>query len=627
MSFALKPDAQPALVADKLATIAHELGAAGARGAGAEAGTLAQAAQHVAAEAFLDPGIAESLHADLSAQDQLSLAADQLATAIRQIAQSIPAEVPSDDPSAVWPLEVVGGEHVLHFRLVRALREGGMGTVHLAWDERLDRNVVLKRLGAAQEPLEGRQRLEREARAAARLRHPNIVTIYALEYLGNEPILVQEYVDGDDLDALVGMLGPDDVLRVAEAIAAGLASAHANGIMHRDLKPRNVRVRADGTPVILDFGLGKAFLATPEDKTQVGLTKPGIVMGTPHYMAPEQWTTAIVTPAADVFAFGVLLFELLAGQAPFDAGTPNAAYAAFMRGNMPPIDAPDVPAGIEELIRACLAPAAQARPTMADVAERLAGIRTGTLEASGDLKPIYEAGILSDGAERSPWFAFQAERGHKGIATDAVTIEVSVAFDRALGDCSVAELFRRLEQLSRNDVPIGRVGKNGLTRISDGGYARGSYGTRKIFWSARYTGEFFFLADVPLLPTGAIPVETLLRDVVQAFAYIARYAQIMGVADDESIFFAVELHNVNDRLIGAAEWNARLTTTLTELHKGAHGTISSALVAAPQALREDLPTVLKLLFDDLLSAFPFITISAEYYLARIRETLGTDSRW
>lgn len=209
---------------------------------------------------------------------------------------------------------------VAHYGIIRKLGAGGMGEVFLAQDTKLERQVALKFLPETltKNP-EARQRLIREAKAASKLNHPNIMTIYAVESVDDRDFIVMEYVDGHDLAEYLAAhsLSSDDKLRLAIQIAEGLGRAHAARVIHRDIKPSNVLVDAEGRPRLLDFGL-----ATFEGAAR--LTQDGSTVGTAAYMSPEQASGRDCDHRSDLFSFGVVLYEMLADRLPFQ-GAHNAA--------------------------------------------------------------------------------------------------------------------------------------------------------------------------------------------------------------------------------------------------------------------------------------------------------------
>jgi predicted Ser/Thr protein kinase len=199
------------------------------------------------------------------------------------------------------------------YELRHLLGEGGMGVVYLAHDRPLDRLVALK-FPRVTGPAE-RMRFDREARAAARLRHPQFCPVYDVGAIGDQPFLAMAYIEGETLKDRIdrGPLPPDEAVALVRTLAAALQEAHNLGIIHRDLKPANIMFDARGEPVIMDFGLAR--LAVADDALQ---TQSGAVFGTPAYMAPEQalGQTREHGPATDIYALGIIFFEVLTGHRP-----------------------------------------------------------------------------------------------------------------------------------------------------------------------------------------------------------------------------------------------------------------------------------------------------------------------
>ena len=256
------------------------------------------------------------------------------------VAEVVPALLDEDDEKALAPGTVIG-----HYAIVRELGRGAMGRVYLAADSRLGRQVAIKILAPH---LTGdashRERLKREARAAAGLVHSGICTVYALEEIDGHLFIVSELVDGHTLrEEIVRDRQP-----VAEAIAAtardladALASAHAKGITHRDFKPENVMRDRAGRLKVLDFGLARgssgASLASMSSPAGALATLPGLLVGTPAYMSPEQLNGQPADARADVFAFGVVLYEYACGVHPFEASTPLALAARVLESSARPV--------------------------------------------------------------------------------------------------------------------------------------------------------------------------------------------------------------------------------------------------------------------------------------------------
>jgi serine/threonine-protein kinase len=219
---------------------------------------------------------------------------------------------------------LVPGTRVGNYEILEPIGAGGTGEVYRARDARLGRDVAIKVLAEGSRlDTQGLRRFEREARVLASLNHPNIATLHAIEPFGHTQALVLELVEGDTLSERIalGALPLMAALAVARQIAAALGAAHEQGVVHRDLKPSNVKLRPDGTLKLLDFGLAKVGEGLPAGEaggatlTMVG--EPGLVMGTPAYMSPEQARGLPVDKRADIWAFGCVLFEMLAGVPPF----------------------------------------------------------------------------------------------------------------------------------------------------------------------------------------------------------------------------------------------------------------------------------------------------------------------
>ncbi|MFI5177910.1 MAG: serine/threonine-protein kinase [Vicinamibacterales bacterium] len=266
------------------------------------------------------------------------------------IAARLPDLLEDDEPLA--PGARVGG-----YTIVRELGRGGMGRVYLATDSALGRQVALKALPPSRVGDPGqRERLRREARAAATLTHPGICTVYALEEVDGVLYLASEFVDGRTLgDEIRSGKRPSaaDILRTAQELAGALASAHAAGVVHRDLKPDNLMRTREGRLKILDFGLARIVHAVDASPR---VTQPGVILGTPAYMAPEQVNGETVGAPADVFAFGVTLYEYAAGVHPFAAPTTIATIARVLETEPPTLTsrAPDVPGPVADVIAHCL---------------------------------------------------------------------------------------------------------------------------------------------------------------------------------------------------------------------------------------------------------------------------------
>jgi serine/threonine protein kinase/Flp pilus assembly protein TadD len=235
------------------------------------------------------------------------------------------------------------GETLLHYQVLSKLGEGGMGEVYLAVDTKLERQVALKVLpqGMATNPRRW-ERFVREARAVAALNHPNIVTIFAVEEAGGRHFFAMELVEGETLERVIPREGMalDRFFAVAAPMLDALATAHRQGILHRDMKPENVMISRDGRVKILDFGVAKTIAA--HQKTDVageaakrGITEEGAVLGTARYMSPEQARGEAVDQRSDLFSLGIILFEMATGSYPFRGRSTVEILSSILRDEAP----------------------------------------------------------------------------------------------------------------------------------------------------------------------------------------------------------------------------------------------------------------------------------------------------
>jgi predicted Zn-dependent protease len=276
-----------------------------------------------------------------------------------------------DDPPFIGP-----------YRVIRRLGAGGMGEVFLAHDPRLDRPVAIKRIRGAGDPAR-RARFLREARLTAALRHPAIVQVFDLVSEGGDDHIVMEHIAGPTLRERLreeGPLRPAQGLPIAIAVADGLACAHRHGVVHRDLKSENVLLAPGGQPRIADFGIARrppGPAGAPENDT---LTDAGAVLGTYRVMSPEQARGEPTDARSDLFAFGVLLYEMFTGQSPFLADNGLATLQRVLHHRPPPASGinPGVPGELSELIDHLLEKQPLLRPRDAEeVAQRLRALASG----------------------------------------------------------------------------------------------------------------------------------------------------------------------------------------------------------------------------------------------------------
>lgn len=262
-------------------------------------------------------------------------------------------------------MPLVAGFHLGPYEIIAPLGAGGMGEVYRARDTRLGRDIAVKVLpenvASSQERL---ARFEREARTVASLNHPNIVTLHSIEEIAGTRFLTMELVEGRDLGTLVtpGGLPLARVLDLAIPLAEALVAAHEKGVVHRDLKPANVMVTPEGRVKVLDFGLARLAQAEPDAQWAQAATKVspismvGEVMGTVPYMAPEQIRGETADARSDLFALGIILYELATGRRPFSGGTSADITSAILRDVPEPWTRlrADLPSGLERIVGRCL---------------------------------------------------------------------------------------------------------------------------------------------------------------------------------------------------------------------------------------------------------------------------------
>jgi serine/threonine-protein kinase len=333
----------------------------------------------------------------LKAEVEALLAADSGAAGFLAAGgPSVASLLLEDEAGAMAPGTTLGP-----YRILRPLGRGGMGAVYLAEDTRLARPVTLKVLHPGEVADERRrQRLRREARAAAALAHPNVAAIHALEEIDGQLALVAEYVPGksarERLDA-AGRLPVGEALDIARQVARGLEAAHSAGIVHRDLKPENILVGDNGTVRILDFGIARE---TAADAAGPRLTATGMLVGTPGYMAPEQLEGGSGDARSDLFALGIVIYELVTGANPFQGRTPSSTAARILTVEPAPPSTLDplFPPALDRLVAMCLKKDPSLRyGSAAQVADELDALldtvaRGASAAVAGASRPVHAAG-------------------------------------------------------------------------------------------------------------------------------------------------------------------------------------------------------------------------------------------
>jgi serine/threonine-protein kinase len=400
------------------------------------------------------------------------------------------------------------------YEILAPLGAGGMGEVYRATDSKLRREVAIKVLPAAfGEDPERLARFEREAQVLASLNHPNIAAIYGLEEGQGIRALVMELVEGDDLSALIarGPLPVSEALPIARQIAEALEAAHEQGIVHRDLKPANIKVRADGAVKVLDFGLAKAMdpagisAADPANSpTLTGrATQLGMILGTAGYMSPEQARGKAVDKRADIWAFGVVLYELLTGRLAFAGETVSDTLAAVLKtdpdwgalpaGTPPPLrrllqrclerdprrryrDIGDVRADLELDTSPAEAPASGRRPARERRWQALAAVAALIAAAAVVVSVLWPSAPAAGPADARPFrFSFQLDGAQQiAIDMDQLLFDISndgetVAWVGAAVPSGRQVFTRSLRDLAVRAVPNTQGAQNWCVQLSPDG--------------------------------------------------------------------------------------------------------------------------------------------------------------
>lgn len=302
--------------------------------------------------------------------------------------ESLPIDPAGGDAAQKKSLEALQSALGSDFEIKRRLGRGSMASVYLAWEKALDRFVAVKVLHPGKERDEtARLRFEREARAAASLSHPNVVQVFRFGRLADEtPYLVMRFVKGRTMEERLeaeGRLEAGLARQILAEVTSALAAAHAQGIVHRDVRPANILWDEEGESALLaDFGIAALLATGGGDVTR--LTKTGQLIGDPRYLSPEQLLDQDLTELADMYALGVLGYELLTGAGPYDAKTNTQWISAHL--NAEPLDLrqmrPDVDPEVADVLRRCLNREPNHRPSAADAARVLSG-ESASLVATG----------------------------------------------------------------------------------------------------------------------------------------------------------------------------------------------------------------------------------------------------
>jgi serine/threonine protein kinase/Tfp pilus assembly protein PilF len=337
-------------------------------------------------DAFLD----EACHGDEDLRCEVkSLLTSHLRSEnfIELPAFEVAPELVTNDKAGALVGKVIG-----HYRIESLIGIGGMGEIYLARDERLGRKAALKLLPESLTTDETQlSRFKNEARSASALNHPNILTVHEIGADGNRLFIATEFIEGITLRASLacGRINPHAALEIAVQVASALAAAHEAGVVHRDIKPENIMLRPDGYVKVLDFGIAKLTEQRPASDDHTGettaalQTRQGLVLGTAHYMSPEQARGQNVDARSDIWSLGVVLYEMVGGNPPFRGETPSDCIASILTTEPPPLSGvlPDVPLKLESILQKALRKNSDER--YQTIKEMLADLRTlkGELEA------------------------------------------------------------------------------------------------------------------------------------------------------------------------------------------------------------------------------------------------------
>lgn len=359
-------------------------------------------------------------------------------------------------------MKMKNGTKIDHYEIIRQIGAGGMGKVFQARDERLGRDVAVKVLPTDFAPNADRlRRFEQEARAAGMLNHPNILTVYDAGKHDEAPFIVAELLEGEELREHLdeGLLPVRKAVDYARQIAAGLSAAHEKGIIHRDLKPENIFVTKDGRVKILDFGLAKlkpsrlAGGVDTEAPTQKPLTDPGVIMGTVGYMSPEQVRGQESDRRGDIFSFGVILYEMLAGKRAFQRETMAETMTSILKEEPPELSQtnPNISPVLEKIVCRCLEKKPELRfQTASDLGFALEALSAPSVSSGSNLTTA--TALIDEKAKSSAW------RNHIWMMATVVVSLIALIlgfayFNRPLSDTRAVRLsFTAPPNLAFNDT-------------------------------------------------------------------------------------------------------------------------------------------------------------------------------
>ena len=433
--------------------------------------------------AGLDPAIRDTRLAELCGTDAAVRAEVEslLRHDVAPVDDPIPAIIGQAADAAASESSLRVGQMLLHYAIGGELGRGGMGVVWKATDRTLGRDVAIKVLPSAVSADQARlARFDREAKVLAALNHTNIAAIYSLHESDGLRFLAMEYVDGTDLTVPIarGRLAIADVLAIARQVADGLEEAHEKGVVHRDLKPANIKITPSGKVKVLDFGLAKALGpdiagdAADDSASRAALSalasRTGLILGTAAYMAPEQARGLAVDRRADIWSFGVVLFEMLAGQRPFAGTTLTDVLAAIVSSEPDWTRLPaETPPRLERLIRRCLEKDPRRRlrdigDARVEIEELLTGRDEAAVRPSATRSRWRDAALLVAGAVAAGLAAFALLR--PAAERDPGRQRFTVALPPGLRIDDAADSVRQTLTLSRDGRQLAVVARNAAGR-------------------------------------------------------------------------------------------------------------------------------------------------------------------
>jgi len=391
---------------------------------------------------------------------------DPEATVAGATGWSVPLQkLDARDPNAAIEPGVVLGER---YEILKRLGEGGMGAVYKARDRELDRLVALK---VIRPELAGHpdilRRFKQELILARQVTHKNVIRIFDLGMADGRKFITMDYVEGRDLKNIIverGKLPPDEAVPIVQQICRGLEAAHTEGVVHRDLKPQNVMVDGNGRVWVMDFGLARSM-------ETAGMTRTGVLMGTPDYMSPEQARAEKVDARSDLFSLGIIIYEMLTGRLPFQADTMMAALLKRVQEKAAPPSTlePAIPQHLNDVVMKCLeADVAKRYQTTGEILADLGGTTAQTFASMAQMSAISLA-ALGPGSQFGPRYEIEALIGEGGMG------KVYRAHDKDLDRTVALKLVRHelasdpssLQRFKQELLLASRISHKNILRIHD----------------------------------------------------------------------------------------------------------------------------------------------------------------